>query len=268
MEQEFYIYQITCNSTNKSYIGQTQKYKFKNGKPYQYGITGRWCDHVSSAKRSNAPFHVAIREHGLETFTHRILETVSEKDTDVRERYWISTLNTIVPDGYNVMAHSRCKHRDLSDVGNLYPDASAVELKQVNNRGVPTLVYVYVDTPTGRKRLTFGQSKDDTFETALESAQEVVNQYRERGVPVLLDKRSRFIGQQLKRIRLVPFNKTMVAIYITDEQNDQTRICFGGKHVSFEDAKQQANEFICGLSANCVENNLSNKSATGDSHLG
>jgi hypothetical protein len=129
-------------------------------------------------------------------------------------------------------------------------------------------VYVYVDTPTGRKRLTFGQSKNDTFDTALQSAQTVVTQYRERGVPILCDKRSRFVGQQLKRIRLVPFNKTMVAIYLTDQHNDQTRICFGGKYVTFEDAKQQAIEFICGLSAECVENNLSKKSATGDSHLG
>jgi len=264
MEQEYYIYEVTCNTTHKSYIGQTQKYKIKDGKPYHYGVTGRWCDHVSSAKRSNAPFHDAIREYGAGMFTHRILETVAECDTDSREQYWIATLNTIVPNGYNVARHSRCKHRTVSNIGHLYPDATAVELRQIQKHGVPTLVYVYVNTPSGRKRLTFGQSRTDTFETALEKAQAVVDEYRERGVSVLQDKRSQFIGQRLKRIRLVPFNKTMVAIYLTDQHGHQTRICFGGKHVTFEDAKHQANEFIRGLSAECVEN----KSATGDSHLG
>lgn len=268
MNQEYYIYEITCLSTNKSYIGQTQKFKHKNGKPYHYGVAGRWCDHVSSARRSNTPLHEAIREHGLECFTYRTVETVSEEEVDNRETHWITTLNTAVPNGYNVAVHSRCKHRKTSDIGNLYPDATSVEVKHIHRNGIPKLVYVYIGTPTGRKRLTFGQSKSDTFETALEKAQQVVNQYRERGVQIIPYKRSQFTGQQLKKVRLVPFNKTMVAIYITDQQDHKTRICFGGKHVTYEDAKKQANEFISGLSITCVENNLSKESATGDSLLG
>lgn len=256
--QEYYIYKITCLPTNQSYIGQTQKHKYKDGKPYNYGITGRWCDHVSSSKRSNTPLHTAIREHGNGSFTHSILETVREESADSREAYWISTLNTTVPNGYNVMSHSRCKHRDATDIVSLYPNATSVELKHIHKDGQPRLVYIYVDTPVGRKRLTFGQKKEDTFDSALQTADHILQQFREKGVEVLSsDKRQQFMDKELERIRITPFNKTMVAVYITDTNKKQTRICFGGKHVSFEDAKEQARCFIRGLESKCVEDNLS-----------
>jgi len=155
------------------------------------------------------------------------------------------------------MIHSRCKHRDKTNIVDIYPTATSVEVKHIQRDGVPRLVYVYIDTPDGRHRLTFGQRKIDTFESALKAANEVVEEYRKRGVTILSsDKRYQFTGQQLTRIRLVPFHKTMVAIYITDCLGKQTRICFGGKHVTYEEASKQAKEFISGLQSNCVEDNL------------
>lgn len=259
MEQEYYIYRITCIPTNKSYIGQTQKYKYKHGKPYKYGVTGRWCDHVSSSKRSTTPLHEAICEYGHGNFTHQVLENVTEQTADSREAYWISALQTSVPDGYNVATHSRCKHRMNTSITDIYPDVTSVEMKYIQRNGVNRIVYVYLQTPTERKRLTFGQSKNDTFEKAVAEAQQVVDIYLKQGAVLLQDKRSKFEGQQLKRIRIVPFNKTMIAVYITDQQNQQTRICFGGKHISYQEALNKANEFIRGLSSDCVEN----ESATG-----
>lgn len=256
---EYYIYRVTCVPTGKSYVGQTQQFKTKDNKPYKYGITGRWCDHVSSSKRSNAPLHVAIREHGADVFTQTLLETVTEQTVDVREAHWITTLNTTVPNGYNVMEHSRCKHREVTDIVNLYPDATAVELKHIQKDGVNRLVYVYVDTPAGRKRLTFGQGKEDTFASALTQATAIVEAFQEKGVEVLSsDKRTPFLQQQLRRIRLVPYHKTMVAVYITNAEGTQTRICFGGKHVTFEDAVIQAKEFIQGMTTDKLENSLPN----------
>jgi hypothetical protein len=257
---EYYIYQVTCVPTGKSYVGQTQQFKTKDNKPYKYGITGRWCDHVSSSKRSNAPLHAAIREHGADAFTQTLLETVAENAVDVREAQWITTLNTTVPNGYNVMEHSRCKHREVTDIVNLYPDATAVEVKHIQKDGVNRLVYVYVDTPAGRKRLTFGQGKEDTFASALEEATQIVDEFRKKGVEVLSsDKRQPFLNQQLRRIRLVPYNKTMVAVYITNAEGTHTRICFGGKHVTFEDAVTQAKEFIQGMTTDKLENILESR---------
>lgn len=257
---EYYIYHVTCVPTGKSYVGQTQQFKTKDNKPYKYGISGRWCDHVSSSKRSDTPLHHAIREHGSDAFTLTLLETVLEENADVREAYWITTLETIVPNGYNVMAHSRCKHRDVTDIVNLYPDATAVEVKHIQREGVPRIVYVYIDTPAGRKRITFGQGKEETFASALEEATQIVHQFQEKGIQVLSsDKRTPFLNQQLKRIRLVPFNKTMVAVYITNAGGNQTRICFGGKHVTYEDAKKQAEEFLFDMKTDKIENHLQSR---------
>lgn len=257
---EYYIYQITCVPTGKSYVGQTQQFKTKDNKPYKYGIVGRWCDHVSSSKRSNAPLHNAIREHGADAFTQTLLETVTEQAVDVREAHWITTLKTTVPNGYNVMEHSRCKHREVTDIVNLYPDARAIEVKYIQKDGANRLVYVYIDTSAGRKRLTFGQGKEDTFASALTEATKIVESFQIKGVKVLSsDKRAPFLNQRLRRIRLVPFHQTMVAVYITNAEGTQTRICFGGKHVTFEDSVFQAKEFIQGMTTDKLENNIESR---------
>lgn len=255
---EHYIYKVTCLRTNKSYIGQTQQYKHKNGKPYSYGVLGRWCDHVSSSKRSDSPLHAAIREHGAGCFIHEVVETVLSSAADEREAYWIRTLGTAVPSGYNVNVHSRCKHRDSDNPADIYIDrATEVELRRIQRNGVPTLVYVYVTTPTGRERLTFGQAISSTFEEALADATRCVEVFRERGVRVReRDRLSQFEGQDIQKIRLVPFNKTMVAVYITIN-NKQTRLCFGGKTVTYDESITNAREFVRGLRTTVIEDNLS-----------
>ena len=253
--QEYYIYKITCLPTGKCYIGQTQKYKYKAGKPYKYGLTGRWCDHVSSSRKSDAPFHLAIREHGADAFKVEFVETVTESSADEREAYWIQQ----VPQGYNVMKHSRCKHRDVSTIVNLYVEkATSVELKTVHRDGIPRLVYVYITMPDEKKRITFGQSAESSFEDAKEEADAFLRVFTEKGIPVKDDnKRRPFEGQLLRKIRLVPFNKTMVAVYLTTNDNKQTRICFGGKTVMYDVAVEQARTFIRGLQSVVLEDNLS-----------
>lgn len=255
---EHYIYKVTCLRTNKSYIGQTQQYKHKNGKPYSYGVLGRWCDHVSSSNRSNAPLHTAIREHGAGCFMHEVVETVLSSTADEREAYWIRTLGTAVPNGYNVNVHSRCKHRDSDNPADIYLDrATEVELRRIQRNGVPTLVYVYVTTADGRERLTFGQSKSSTFEQALADATRCVEVFRERGVRIREgDRFSQFEGHDIQKVRLVTFNRTMVAVYIT-LNNKQIRMCFGGKNVTYDESIKNAREFVRGLRTEVIEDNLS-----------
>jgi hypothetical protein len=255
---DVHIYKVTCLQTNKIYIGQTQQYKHKNGKPYSYGVLGRWCDHVSSSKRSDSPLHSAIREHGPGNFTQELVETTTDALANEREAHWIHLLGTAVPNGYNVNVHSRCKHRDSDNPAAIYLDtATDVELKRVNRNGTPTLVYVYVTTPDGKERLTFGQSKTSTFEQALADATRCIEVFREHGVRVKdSDKRSEFENRDIQKIRLVPFNKTMVAVYLTVD-GKQTRICFGGKHVTYDNSVNNAREFVRGLRTNVIEDNLS-----------
>lgn len=256
MDQECYIYKITCLTTGKCYVGQTQKYKYKNGKPYNYGIVGRWCDHVSSSKRSDTPLHNAIREYGNTEFKIEVIETTTKSLADEREAYWIDELKTVVPTGFNVMSHSRCKHRDETSLVDLYLDsAKSVKLKTINRDGVPRLVYVYIETDSGQKRLTFGQSKSSSFEDALQEAEEVLEKFRQKNVKIV-KKEIPFKDQILQKIRLVVFNKTMVAVYLKPKTGDQKRVCFGGKTVTFKKALENAREFISSLSYEELEDTL------------
>jgi group I intron endonuclease len=106
------IYRVTCIVTSKSYIGQAKLVKYKNGKPYRYGATGRWSDHVSSARQTARayPIFEAIRTHGEKNFTHEILEVVPLENLDTKETHYIEQYNTLVPFGYNVTEHMPNPH--------------------------------------------------------------------------------------------------------------------------------------------------------------
>lgn len=245
MAQEFYIYKVSCIPTNKIYIGQTKRYKFKNNKPYQYGITGRWCDHVSSAKRTTTPLSDAICEYGPDSFKIETLETIPEHSADEREAYWIDMFNSVVPNGYNVMSSSRCKHRNSTTIEDNYiKQATSIELKVIKKGGIPHLVYVYVDIPTERKRFVFGQTQNSLFEDTLAEANSFVSKFTQQGVSLKSsDKLDMFHNKTITGIRSVKFNKTMVALYIKTNEG-QHRICFGGKTTTYEQALEKSNEFI------------------------
>lgn len=49
----------------------------------------------------NTAIYVAMRELGRNNFCIEEIETVDDVVLDERERYWIKTLDTIVPNGYN-----------------------------------------------------------------------------------------------------------------------------------------------------------------------
>lgn len=251
MQQEFYIYKIVCIPSNKCYVGQTKKFKIKDTKPYHYGLTGRWCDHVSSSKRVDTPIANAIREYGADNFKIELLETVPEYKTDAREAYWIETLNTVIPNGYNVMSHSRCKHRSSTTIADNYIDlATEIELKIIKKQGIPTIVYVYIDLPNERKRIVFGQTQNSNFEDVLAEANEFVSKFTKNGVSLKnSDKAEYFKNKHIIGIRIVKFNKTMVAVYIKTD-TDQQRICFGGKTTTYDQALEKANEFIKKLNLN------------------
>ena len=82
------IYLATCSVNNKSYIGQTVDYEKRMR-------SHRKCEEDSL-------FHNAIRKYGYEAFHWCILEVAPESDLNDRERFWIASLNTIRPNGYNL----------------------------------------------------------------------------------------------------------------------------------------------------------------------
>lgn len=276
------IYKVTNKSTNKSYVGQTQDTKTKDGKPYKYGVAGRWADHVSSAyKGCKTPLAQAIMEYGADDFVLTTLESsITEERLDEREAHWIAAEKTQVPDGYNVMKHSRCKHRTDTTLADHYlPTTTKVRLTLVKRSGVLRLVYLYLDQRDKEPvRLVFGQGAGDTFESALAEAQEFAAIFARNGIDVYEEKKDDPLGKYsekieqfrsatIQRIRIAKFN-TLVALHIKTTDGD-TRMCFGGKSVTHEDAykiavnvKNKIMEIAAHTTNVLFEDNVS-RSATG-----
>lgn len=88
-----FVYCIENKINGKKYIGQTKK-------PVKYRIN----EHLKKVNgMSSLPIHCAIRKHGINNFETTILEECETKEElNEREIYWIITLNTLCPNGYNI----------------------------------------------------------------------------------------------------------------------------------------------------------------------
>jgi group I intron endonuclease len=256
------IYQITCNPTNLKYIGQATQLKYKNGKPYNYGAMGRWSDHVSSSKTRNTPLCQAIKEHGKDAFTIKVLEEDDLDTLDEREAYWISKLNTIQPNGYNIAAHSRNRHRDSSNLHIFYTDKVQSEvISPIRSNGELRMAYVYLTMKDGRQeRLAFGQKMDRTYEETLEEVYDFLNNlqcpyttstaYSENLSEKYASKLSEFKDKTITSVRITSAS-SLIAVYIgTSEMKlskEHKRICFGGKTITKEEAYEIAKQFVAEL---------------------
>lgn len=85
------IYKIVNDINDKVYIGQSNN------------PTRRFKEHCKYAK-DNTLIHKAIIKYGEEHFKMKIIEWTS--DYNNREQYWIKELNTINPNGYNIVENA------------------------------------------------------------------------------------------------------------------------------------------------------------------
>lgn len=87
------IYLITNQINEKHYVGQTVK-----------GLKTRFSRHIRAAKSgSDAYLYRAIQKYGHDRFTVSLLATAKDKeDLDRLEIFWIKTLKTKRPLGYNI----------------------------------------------------------------------------------------------------------------------------------------------------------------------
>lgn len=85
-----YIYKITNDINQKSYIGKTE-----------YSIEKRFKEHCSESEQErswNRPLYRAMRKYGIEHFSISLIEETD--NTAEAEQYWISYFNTYKT-GYN-----------------------------------------------------------------------------------------------------------------------------------------------------------------------
>lgn len=94
------IYCFTNKINNKKYIGQS------------INIINRYYHHkynylYENHNKINTVFYDALRKYGFNMFDFKILEECPIAELDQREKYWISFLNTQIPNGYNVEGGGR-----------------------------------------------------------------------------------------------------------------------------------------------------------------
>lgn len=92
------IYHWHCTKTNMGYVGQTVN-----------TLSGRWKGHRYAATRPQSQagqweFPKAIREHGVDSFVGRVIcECETPEELDAAELKWVTELNTLWPNGYNML---------------------------------------------------------------------------------------------------------------------------------------------------------------------
>lgn len=95
MEDVGYIYVITNKKNGKQYVGQTNNPK------------RRWAEHKATGNTGHFKYasylYNAMQQDGIDSFDFNILETVPIEQICEKEVFWISKLNTIVPNGYNIL---------------------------------------------------------------------------------------------------------------------------------------------------------------------
>lgn len=105
------IYMLTCNITNKKYIGQAVQ--FINCTK-QHGTEGRWKKHVIEAKSGSTKcraLNCAIRKYGAHNFTVRTLLICEVRQMNYYEYKFVRQYNTICPNGYNIRTGGGSKAR-------------------------------------------------------------------------------------------------------------------------------------------------------------
>ncbi len=267
------IYQITCKSTGLKYIGQATSYKYKNGTPYKYGANGRWNDHVSSSKKRNTPLCNAIKEHGREQFIIEILEEEKLESLDAREAFWISQVNCIYPNGYNVASHSRNRHHESSNLHIFYKDkVRCAIISPIRNNGEYKMAYVYLTLKDeSKERLSFGQKVNKTFEETLEEIKEFLNKincpytiskdYSNDLSEKYASKLDEFKDKVITSVHITSASQ-LIAVYVGTSDmklnKEHKRICFGGKTTTKEEAYKVAKQFVENLhvSENIIKDSI------------
>ncbi len=87
-----FIYKIINHNTGKIYVGQTKR-------PIRKRLQAHFYE--ARVRKYNMYLHNSIRKHGTSVFSIELIEECDNSEIYDRERYWIKTLDTLQPNGYN-----------------------------------------------------------------------------------------------------------------------------------------------------------------------
>lgn len=262
MEPKAIIYVLTCQKTDKEYIGQTCTHKKTRGKWYKYGTSQRLVEHFGAAKRNRTtPIARAIRKYGIEAFTINELERCEMEMADERESHYILKNKTLVPNGYNVQKQARINN------GLLLPESDVIdaEIKGIRQNGKLAKVRVLLSLKgeKEKRRFMFG-TYPDTFSQSLADAKEFCERVNPKNLVLhsslteseeiwwpYKEKIDQLDNENVQRIRATLFLKKMVRIHIRTKEmtsyKQEKLITFGGKTIPKEKAISIANSVVAEL---------------------
>lgn len=108
------IYCFTNKINKKKYIGQSFNIKDRINQ-HKYRAN---CINDSGY---NMPLHHAIRKYGWDNFKITIIERCQLDELDNREKYWIKKLNTLSPNGYNILIGGQSNRKNLDNNDHICP---------------------------------------------------------------------------------------------------------------------------------------------------
>lgn len=115
-----FIYKITNNINQKSYIGKTER-----------TIEVRYKEHLRHKDYIDLPLYRAMRKYGTENFSVEKLEECNNADLDNREIYWINFYKTY-SDGYNCTGGGeggvKTYEEDLDEIIKRYQQGERLDL--------------------------------------------------------------------------------------------------------------------------------------------
>lgn len=87
------IYKVSNKINGMLYVGQTTQ-----------TLVNRWQDHIRGDKQANSYLHKAIQKYSKENFTIEEIDSAKTPEgLNALEEYYIKTLNTLAPNGYNLL---------------------------------------------------------------------------------------------------------------------------------------------------------------------
>lgn len=194
------IYQIKNLINNKIYIGQSTN------------ILSRWNSHKSnynSHMESSPLLYAAFNKYGVENFEFTILEEIENRELlNEKETYYIQTLNTLAPNGYNCILPTELL-RGTNNIKNKISEDEVKEIKNLlinSNTAVSEIASIYGVALSTIYRINRGEIWNTNDDYPLRKNNQLARKGQDNG-------RGTFTNEEVIEIRKKYVNKSVNELY-------------------------------------------------------